>query len=269
MAGKRFYNAGDKIDETLAYSIPTGQDVHCIARYPLICPREDFFTVPTSIEIQQTGESLSVQFAKDVTRKFGNRGVVAIDPEYDAEKEDPEMDLEKYPFAANDKDAVLRGNELWNRYLRKVVESHLNDCESARAAGGAPRSAQGFTKRAMKLLKIQDPGEQYFNSLANGGAGQTRGTDPVVAALQAQNQMIMTMLMQLIAGKNVDPDALKKLAETPNAVGLNDKGEVVTSGIATGKINKPIAEDHDDGVPLANKNPRGSKDRRTDAEKQF
>jgi hypothetical protein len=69
----------------LAYSIPTGQDVHCIARYPLICPKEDFFEVPTTIEIAQTGESLSVQFTKDVTRKFGHRGVVAIDPDYNAD----------------------------------------------------------------------------------------------------------------------------------------------------------------------------------------
>jgi hypothetical protein len=59
----------------------------------------------------------------------------------------------------------------------------------------------------------------------------------------------------------VDPDALKKLAETPNAVGVNDKGEVLTSGIATGEIKKPIAADHDDGVPLSTQRRAMQKDR--------
>jgi len=236
-----FYNAGDKIDEVLLYSIPTGSDIHALARYNIVAPREEFFSVPTEMTIQNTGETIAVQFQRDIPRKWGDRGVIKIDPAYDPEQEDPEAPLSKYPFARTRQEAVSRGRELWSLYLRSVVESHLADCEAARAAGGAPRSARGFTKRALKLLGIQDPGEQYFNSLTNGGAGQMHEANPQVAAMQAQMQMMMAMLMAVATGEKLDPAKLAELMKTPNAIGVDAKGAVVTSGVATGEIKKPIA----------------------------
>jgi hypothetical protein len=267
VSGIVFFNAGDKISEVLPYTIPTGQDVHCIARWTLTAPKEDFFLVPTEVTIQSTGETLAVQFARDITFKFGTRGVIRIKPDYNAELEDPEKGVEHYPFARNEDEALVRGREIWNVYLRKIIEAHLNDCESARAAGGAPRSAQGFTKRALKLLNIQDPGEQYFRALQNGGAGETRQGDPAIAALQAQNQMMMSLFMQLLQGKQVDPSEVAKLASTPNAVGVSDKGEVLTSGIATGEIKKPISQENT--YETLKSDPKKRTDRAAAAAKQF
>lgn len=238
-----FYNAGDKIDEVLMYSIPTGSDIHALARYNIVAPKEDFFTVPTEMTIQNTGETIAVQFQRDIPRKWGDRGVIKIDPAYDPEQEDPEAPLSKYPFARTRQEAVARGRELWNLYLRAVVESHLNDCEAARAAGGAPRSARGFTKRALKLLGIQDPGEQYFNSLTNGGAGQQPAAAPVspqLAVMEGKFNMLMGMFTAFMSGEKPDPAKLAELAQTPNAVGVSETAKVATSGIATGEIKKPI-----------------------------
>jgi len=262
-----FFNAGDKIDEILPYSIPTGQDVHCIARWRLLAPKEEFFEVPTELSIAMTGETIAVQFARDISFKFGARGVVRIDPQYDPEKEDPEKGIEHYAYAVDKEAAVLRGREIWEAYLRKVVQSHLSDCESARAAGGAPRSAIGFTKRALKILNVQDPGEQYFRSLQHGGAGEQGAGNPAIAALQQQNALMLQMMVALMQGKPVDPEALKKLAETPNAIGVKENGELATSGVMTGEIKKPIV--YGDVTPKAVQQPRGKSDRAKDAEKQF
>jgi len=261
-----FFNAGDKIDETLSYSIPTGQDAHCIARWRLLAPQGDFFEVPTELTVAQTGETIAVQFSRDITFKFGKRGVVRINPEYNAEAEDPDKGVENFPYASSREDAEIRGAEIWAVYLDEIVKSHLADCDAARAAGGAPRSARGFTKRALKLRGVQDPGEQYYNSLRNGGAGESK-SDPVVAALQAQNQMIITMLTAVMQGKAVDPAALAKLAETPNAVGVSSKGEVITSGIATGEIKKPISQENT--YDTLKTQPKAKADRAKDAEKHL
>jgi hypothetical protein len=261
-----FFNAGDKIEEVLPYSIPTGQDVHCIARWRMLAPKEDFFEVPTELEVVQTNDTIAVQFARDITTKFGSRGVVRVKPDYNAALEDPEKGIEHYPYATSKDGAIARGQELWEGYLRRIVQSHLNDCEAARAAGGAPRSAMGFTKRALKMLNVRDPGEEYFQSLRKGEAVD-KGGNPALAALQAQNQLIMTMMLAILQGKPVAPEALKKLAETPNAIGVNKSGEVVTSGVMTGEIKKPIT--HEDVTPKAVAQPRGKGDRAKDAEKQF
>jgi hypothetical protein len=193
--------------------------------------------------IQNTGETIAVQFQRDIPRKWGERGVIKIDPAYDPEQEDAEAPLQKYPFARTRQEAIARGRELWNLYLRSVVESHLADCEAARAAGGAPRSARGFTKRALKLLSIQDPGEQYFNSLQNGGAGQQPAAAPVspqLAVMEGKFNMLMGMFMAFMTGEKPDPAKLAELMQTPNAVGVTEQGKVVTSGITTGEIKKPI-----------------------------
>lgn len=234
--GVIFYNAGDRIDEVLSYSITGGDDPHCIARWHLQAPKEDFFDVPTELTVRQTGENIAVQFAVDISRKFGSRGVIRIKSDYDPDQEDPESEASIYPFARTRDAAIERGRAIWMIYLRKVVEAHLTDCQSARAAGGNPKTAVGFTKRALKILGITDPGEQFFTSLSEGGKKPGQNADPAIARLEAQNQMMLALLMQLLQGKTVDPEALAKLqsGETAPANGS-------TSGVMTGELKKPLS----------------------------
>jgi len=234
----RFYNAGHRIDETIAFSLPEGGDIHYIGRWPLRAPKESWFEVPSELEVQNT--TISVQFIRDIKQKFGPRGIAMLDPLWDPAKEDPELELWKYPFAPTEELVVERAQKLWNLYLRKVVEGHLADCQSAMAAGGAPRAASGFTRNALKALNIQDPGEQYFLNLQKGQAGNGHGagvSDDVKAILVQQGQMMNSMMAIVIAlasGQKLDPEQLKaqmEPAKTPDSL---------TTGVMTGKVAKPV-----------------------------
>lgn len=250
----RFYNAGHRIDETFAFSHPEGGDIHFIGRWPLQAPKEGWFDVPTELELQNT--TISVQFVRDIKQKFGPRGVVMLDPRWDPAKEDPEAELWKYPFAPTGDLVIARADALWKLYLRKVVAAHLADSESARAAGGAPRSATGFTKNALKMLNIQDPGEEYFLSLQKGVGSNAGVSDDVKAILASQGTMMQTMMalmLQLASGKPLDPEAIKA-AMTPVQT-----PETLTSGVMTGKP-KPI-ENRPDGLEAYDRKVKPKKER--------
>ena len=248
----KFYNAGDKIDEVLSYSLPEGHDIHVIARWQMTAPAKDFFEVPHELELGRS--TIHVEFARDITRKFGVRGVVLIDARHKTEKESD--DKPKPAFAASDEQAMARGKELWEKYTRTIVEQHLNDCEASRAAGGAPRAAIGFTKRCLKLHGITDPSEQYFNSLRAGGTGNQN--DNQVAALQAQMNGLMAVVLASASGQKLDVTTLR--AVMPENFGVPQQ---TTSGIATGKT-KPEPEGRANGLehlkkPVNDKKSRNAK----------
>lgn len=240
----RFYNAGDRIDETWRFSQPEGGDPHFLGYWPFTASKEAWFDVPTEMELQNT--TISVQFVKDIKQKFGPRGVVMLDPRWDPTKEDPDGELWKYPLAPTEELVIKRAKDLWQMFLRKVVEAHLADCQSALAAGGSPRSGRGFTARALKLLNVGDPGEQYFMNLQKAPQGNGHGgvSDDVKAILTSQGQMMQTLTTLIVAqasGEKLDAETIKKLlvpVQTP---------QTLTSGVATGKITKPI-EDKPDGL---------------------
>lgn len=217
-----FYNAGNRIQENMRFSIsPTsagfnsdGNEVHSYGFWPLDAPKEGFFRVP--VEIKSGNETLRVQFADDVQRRFGKMGVILVDPDWDASKEDPEKDIQEYPIAPSRDAAVLRGEKIWKLWLRKIVEEHIADCQNAMAAGGAPRAARGFTKRAFEILGIGDPGEQYFLGLKE--AGKTAGNGHVNEALleiQGQNQAMMAIVLAIASGQKIDPELLKSMIVKP------------------------------------------------------
>lgn len=250
----RFYNAGNRIDETFAFSQPEGGDIHFIGRWPLRAPKEGWFEVPSELELQNT--TIAVQFVRDIKQKFGPRGVVMLDPRWDPAKEDPEGELWKYPLAPNEELVIARAEKLWTLYLRKIVQGHLDDCQSAMAAGGAPRAATGFTKSALKLLNIQDPGEQYFLNLQKGVGSNAGVSDDVKAILASQGTMMQTMMalmLQLASGKPLDPEAIKA-AMTPVQT-----PETLTSGVMTGKP-KPI-ENRPDGLEAYDRKVKPKKER--------
>ena len=156
----KFYNAGDKISETLAYSLPDGHDVHCIARHLVEAPPAGFFQVPLDIEVGQA--TIRVEFYKDLMRRFGDRGMIMVDPTQDEESiAERDENAVWAPVAATDKQAVAKGKLKWLEYLEGIVTRHVEQCESIRAAGGAPLAAKGMTKRAFVLLGKQDPSDIY------------------------------------------------------------------------------------------------------------
>lgn len=232
----RFYNAGDRIDEIFRFSDLEGGDIHFIGYWPFAPSKEAWIDVPTEMEFRNG--TIAVRFVQDIKLKFGPRGIVMLDPQWDPAKENPETELWKYPVAPTKELVIERAEKLWQLYLRKIVEGHLADCQSAMAAGGAPRAASGFTKRALKLLNIQDPGELYFQNLQKGNTANNAGvSDETKAILASQGQMMQTMMMlmiQIAGGQKVDPEAIKKAMEPTKTP------ETLTTGVMTGKVAKPI-----------------------------
>ena len=233
----RFYNAGDKIDETFRFSDPEGGDIHFLGFWPFKIGREEWIDVPTEMDFRNG--TISVQFVRDIKQKFGLRGVVMLDTRWDPAKEDPEAELIKYPFAPSEGLVVQRAKDLWTLYLRKVAEGHLSDCQAAMAAGGAPRAATGFTRRALKLLNIQDPGEQYFLNLQKGeqklaGTGVSTEVREILAQQGAMLQALTTVLTQVASGKKISPKAMKAAIEPTKTP------ETLTSGVMTGRVAKPV-----------------------------
>lgn len=266
-----FYNAGHRIDETFAFSLPEGQDTHTLGHWAFRAPKESWFDVPREIEIGN--QTIHVNFASDVRRKFAIRGVVLLDPKWDAKTEDPERPLDQYAIASTRQAAEERGHEIWMLYTKTIVESHLADCQAAMAAGGAPHGARGFTKNCLKLHGINDPAEDYFLSLKTkqGGGEMSGDVKAILHQMQAQNaqaqvqsQTMMAIIMALATGQKIDPELLKHALEAAPVIPVNQSAAMPsTSGINTGEIKKPITTE--DGWNKVASNSKTSQQRKQEA----
>jgi hypothetical protein len=234
---KRFYNAGYRISEVFAFSLPDGADIHVVGRWAFDVAKESWVDVP--IQINVGAQELQVNFWKDVRTRFGARGVVLVDPSWDPAKEDPEGPLEKYAIAPTEELAIERGNALWLRYTRAIVDQHLSDCQNARGAGNSPRAAVGFTKHCLKIHGIEDPADRYFDDLKRGKVGgMSDDMKGVVLQMQQQNSALLAVVMAMATGQKVDPELLKAVVPPATA----QPPAASTSFVATGEIKKPLGE---------------------------
>lgn len=233
----RFYNAGNRIQEHMKFSLPEGGDIHFIGYWILDAPSQAWVEIPTEIEVRGIG--VSVSFPKDIKERFGARGVVQLDPgwnEAEAEGSEPE----KYPKATTEEKAVEKAGIIWRRYLERVARIHLDDCDNIKTAGGRPHAAGGFTKFALQELGIEDPYDRYFNDLKKGVNSSGTSSD-VTAILTAQGRMVQTLITVLLAqasGQKIDPEILKAALQPAQVP------ETLTSGIATGTITKPLGKEY-------------------------
>lgn len=285
-----FYNAGQRIVEHLRFSISASslgfngddKEGYSCGFWRLDAPKESFFRVPA--ELQSGQEVVRVRFAEDIRRRFGMRGIVLIDPKWDPENEDPEKELSEYPVAPTKELGVERAAAIWQLWLKKIVEGHLADCQNAMAAGGAPRAAAGFTKRAFKMLGIADPGEQYFLGLKEAGKAHGAVSEDVKALItqmqaeqrvaQARQDALAGVLIALATGQKVDPELAKALMTPPpsvsTAAGLNvPQPGAVVSNVTTGTIKKPLGEfdPKKAGLDVYDKKTAGKKERAEKAAK--
>lgn len=155
----RLYNAGDRISETMAYSLPDGHDIHCIARWRLEAAAKSFFEVPQELRVQSA--RISVNFLETLLGpdRLGKRGVIWIDANWKAA--DAEED-ERTPIATSDAEAKQKGERFWRAHLLTVAQAHIDQCNQIRAQGGVPIAAQGFTKRALREVGWVDPAESVL-----------------------------------------------------------------------------------------------------------
>lgn len=213
----KFYNAGDRISEAISFSLPgqvTASSGNLIAHWMMDAPAASFFNVPTMITLAQDNTRLNVDFPATVLQRFGDRGVVMIDEDWDPGEDEDRAERE--PFAVNDAGAKAKGEAKWWKYLRAVVQNHMNACDRARAAGGFPLEAQGFTKRAFKLMNMEDPAAMVFDSFK----GQARKADAPAQVQSAEAEQFRKELAEtnqklekLLAGL-----AAKEQIETADAI---------------------------------------------------
>jgi hypothetical protein len=211
--GVRFYNPGDRFEEPISYSMPGIGDIHCIARWPVRAEPGSFFQVPTELRLLQDGTRLNVDFPTTVLQRFADRGVVMIDEEFQAGEDEDRN--ERMPFAVDEDAAKVKGDAKWIKYLQTIVKNHINACDRARAAGGFPLEAQGFTKRALKLLNMQDPAAMAFDSFKKQVAIAPDAPQQVQSAEAAQlrselaetQAMLKKVLDRLAAKEQLDDQA--------------------------------------------------------------
>jgi hypothetical protein len=257
----RFYNAGSKIDEVFPFSLPEGADIHVIGRWNLLAPKEGWFEVPRELMVRDL--TIAVQFAQDIKRRFGNRGVVMLDPAYDPSKEDEDKPLESYPVAPTEELVIERAEKLWDNYLEKICQSHLEDVQNAMSSGGAPRGARGFTVHALKLKGYRDPAQDYFLGMKEGQQGKApAGASAEFAGMMAQmakqNSMMMSIVLALATGQKIDPELLKQAivpenghaaptVNTANRPIPDNAGVVEVEGTGRTSLEQRVNRRSDDG----------------------
>lgn len=195
----RLYNAGDRISEALNYSLPDGHDLHCVGRYTLDAPEKEFFTIPEAFPVKNgQGEDVLIypRFTELILRadRFGQRGVVLIDPDYKEPEGEPN---DNEPIAASDAEAIKKANRILEKYEKNAIQLYIDQCNAIRTSGGVPLAAAGYTKRLLKKYGVVDPSEAVLIKADD----QTRTIQELQKAISDQQKVID----QLLAAKSAAP----------------------------------------------------------------
>lgn len=222
----RFYNAGDRVSEPLNFSIPDRGDIHAVARWSLEAPEDSFFNVP-QVLLLADGAKINVDFPNTVARKFGERGIIMIAPDLaplDPDDEAEEKTLpfpEAQPFARSDEEASEKGKEFWRSFLERIARAHINQCQQARAAGGWPVEASGFTKRALKIMGWQDPAVMMMDQLK-----VTTGSAEATPAAPSDNKRIKELEESLASLAATLQTILKNQTDSKSVEALNQVNDI-------------------------------------------
>lgn len=208
--GVKFYNPGDRFSEPIRYTLPgIGGDIHCVANWTVTAEEKGFFQVPTELRLLMDGTRINVDFPTTVLQRFKDRGVICIDDEWEPGEDEDRN--ERMPFARNDQEAQVKGDAKWIKYLQGIVRNHIEACQRAKSAGGFPLEAQGFTKRAFKLLNMKDPAALAFAEMQTAQNAPAAVQSDEAASLRAEldetKRMLQKVLDRLAAKETADDDA--------------------------------------------------------------
>ena len=199
----KMYNGGDRFQGSVPFSLVEGHDNACIARWSFDAPAKGFFDVPIVLPLAN-GSEVSVKFPEDIIRSYPKQGVILINPGY---KGDIPAHI---PIAKTEEEAIEKGDELWQEYLHSIVLQWYSHCDQVRQAGGSPGSASGFTKRALKVLQMSDPGAAMMEAALNAAKTNNGAVSPDVAALVKTVQDLQAQVAQLTNTKKLRDEAEKE-----------------------------------------------------------
>jgi hypothetical protein len=251
----KFYNAGDKIEEPISFSLPANHgDAHATGRWNMLAPAA-FFFVPTEIKLVDGTQNpmrlrhdhrTQVRHSRcDHDRRRTRIGRWRGQPHH------PRRAAVRSHGCAGCQE---KGKEFWKKYLEGIANVHIEECQRARASGGFGREASGFTKRAFKLLGWRDPAAEMLDGLrSNKPQGAEVGGDAltllagIMAQLQAMNGRIQKLEgdpqaenTQQRLDREADAEALYNKAHKPAANTVATKKIVVPAkGVAPQKLVRP------------------------------
>lgn len=200
-----FYNPGDRLSEPLNYSIE-GADIHTVARFVIESEEKSLFRVPTEIKFLADNSRVKVDFPTTVCLKFKDRGLVMIDEEWSPSGDEEEDD--KAPFARTEAEAREKGDRIWRQYLWTIVRRWQALCNEIRAKGGVPEEAQGFTKRALRILGMRDPAIAGQNAIqAEQSEARPATENQRIADLENQLKSTQEMLTKVLGRLGAQDEA--------------------------------------------------------------
>ena len=157
----KFYNAGDPFTEKFQYTKPDTdfRVENGVAYWQVTAKKEGFFTVPREMTIGDGGSHL-VNIHKEVTQRFGIRGVIRIDANIEEiDESDP-----AFAYVANSEAmARKKGAALWKAFLRKAIEDFEEENTMRTMQKNLPRlKPSPFVRHAFNELGIAIPEDKVF-----------------------------------------------------------------------------------------------------------
>ena len=192
----KFYNGqSSRFQQRFTYTKPdTDQkEDYGNAYYAVDAPAKSFFKVPFELETSDGGV-WRISIHREITERFGERGIIRVEPNIaDALKDNAEDPRYLY-FALSDDAAKAKGDELWKLYLRRIIEDFEHDNQKRVTERGlAPLRPNNFVAHAYKELGMMPPGDEKFVAA---GLQQTDVTllKDTVAQQQEQIRVLMERL---------------------------------------------------------------------------
>lgn len=194
----KLFNPGDRIVDSLLYSIEDGHDIHCVANWRLDAPRDSWFDVPQTLLIRNM--RINVHFEETILRRFEDRGVVALDKNYVARDDNPD-EAERSNVEASEEDVMKKAKTRWMAYCKQIAQKHIDQCQACRAVNMPPVPASGFTKRALEIAGFMDPADAYLKA--------AQGSVNEVAELKEQVRKLTELVTAQQDGKKGGAQATK------------------------------------------------------------
>lgn len=160
----RFYNGQTSaFKERFTYTKPdtNWKEENGTAYLAIDAKPETFFTVPFEVETGEGTWRISVH--KEITGRFGPKGIVRVDPniadELLANPDDPRFMF----MAADDESARVKGKALWRGYLRSVIDEFEKENERRVTERGlTPLRPANWISHAYSELGLEIPGDERF-----------------------------------------------------------------------------------------------------------
>lgn len=194
----RFYNGqSSPFQQRFIYTKPDVdfKEENGTAYWVVDAPPKTFFTVP--FEIETNGGTWRISIHREITERFGDRGIVRVDANAKQALIDNPNDQRFAYVAADDESAKVKGTELWKLYLRTIIDNF--EAENNRRVterGITPLRPNNYVAHAYKELGLEVPGDERF---IKAGLQKTDVSELQQTVLKQQKQIEQLLALHMPA----------------------------------------------------------------------